>query len=243
MHARHSPKQHALSYGVWYLCAKMSELPALWALRWLSQNKFNLYGLRDGDYGTAPRQSIASWPAAVKAEYALTEADGDVTFITMPRLLGYGFNPVSFWFYHDKAGTIRAVLAEVHNTFGERHCYLCRHGDNRPIVETDWLHADKVFHVSPFMNVSGTYDFRFKLSDTEVGVWINYNDNGQRMLSTSLTGHRRPLTNSRLFLAFFQYPFVTIKVIAMIHWHAIRLILKGIRYNTKPQPPATMISQ
>lgn len=243
VHARHMPKKHTLNYRVWYLCAQVSELQALWALRWLSYNRPNFYTMRDGDYGIHPKQKIADWPATIKADYGLTAADGEVTFITMPRLLGYGFNPVSFWFYHDKNDAVRAVLAEVHNTFGERHCYLCRHADNRPITEHDWLHADKVFHVSPFMKVSGSYDFRFKLTAAEVAIRINYNDNGQKMLSTSLIGQRQPLTNRRLFLAFFQYPLVTLKVILMIHWHAIRLMLKGIGYNNKPQPPTATVTE
>lgn len=243
MHMRHAPKVHKLNYRVWYLCVKMSELPSLWALRWLSHNRPNLYSMYDGDYGETPQQKIVDWPTKIKSEFGLVEADGDITFITMPRLLQYGFNPVSFWFYHDAAGDVRAVLAEVHNTFGERHCYLCRHADGRVITESDWLHADKVFHVSPFMNVSGSYDFRFKLTAHEVGVWINHNVNGQRMLTTSLIGRRLPLTNRKLLTAFFRYPLVTVKVIAMIHWHAIRLVLKGIKYNVKPQPPAKMISQ
>lgn len=239
MHARHAPKRHVLNYGVWYLCLKLSELSDAFALPWLSRNRFNLFSLRDADYGL-PGHTMESWVEHLRREHNLPQ--GEVVLITMPRVLGYGFNPVSFWFFQDADGATRAVMAEVNNTFGERHCYLCRHPDGRVIDGNDWLHADKVFHVSPFLNVSGTYDFRFRLTDDAVDIWINHNDNDTRMLTTSLTGRRGLLGAQNLLSAFFRYPLVTLKVIAMIHWHAIRLLIKGIRYNVKPQPPKHMVS-
>lgn len=241
MHARHAPKRHALNYSVWYLCLGLHELPALKALRMLSRNRRGFYSLYDSDYGTG-NSSMQDWVDGIKKDYGIS-ADGPVYLVTMPRVALYGFNPVSFWFMTDKDGTLRAVMAEVNNTFGERHCYICRHADGRAIAETDWLHAEKVFHVSPFMKVSGTYDFRFRFNDDQVGAWINYSDDGQQMLATSLIGRRKPLTNAALIGAFFTHPLLTLKVIGLIHWHALRLVLKGIRYNRKPQPPATMVSQ
>lgn len=241
MHARTAPKRHVLNYAVWYLCVGLHELPALKGLRMLRCNSHGFYSLYDKDYGTGDT-SIETWINTIKADYSIA-ADGPTYLVTMPRTAMYGFNPVSFWFMTDQTGALRAVLAEVNNTFGERHCYLCRHADGRAIAETDWLHAEKVFHVSPFMKVSGTYDFRFRFNDEQVGVWINYNDEGRQMLVTSLIGRREPLTNRRLVSAFFTHPLLTLKVIGLIHWHALRLVLKGIRYNRKPQPPATMVSQ
>ncbi len=246
-HTRHWPKAHALHYRVWYLCIKLSQLPTLGKLKWLSRNRFNLFGLYDADYGIDRSQTLDQWIGSIKRDYGLNECDGEVTLVTMPRMLGHGFNPVSFWFMADKAGALRAVLAEVNNTFGERHCYLCRHEDGRTILPTDWLSRDKVFHVSPFMQVAGSYDFRFKFTDTEVGVWINYNTelNGglQRMLSTYVSGSREALNARKLVIAFLRYPMLTLKVVGMIHWHAIRLLLKGIHYNVKPQPPKRMVSK
>jgi DUF1365 family protein len=242
MHARHAPKKHVLNYKVWYLCVDVSAMKLLNAFKLFSRNKRNIYSLYDADYGMG-NSSCEAWIETIKHDYNVAYADGETTLITMPRMMLYGFNPVSFWFMKDTTGCTRAVLAEVNNTFGERHCYLCRHDDGRVIEPDDWLHADKVFHVSPFMKVSGTYDFKFSMTESDVAIWINHNDNGQRMLTTSLIGARAALTNGRLFSAFWQYPLLTLKVIALIHWHAIRLLIKGIRYNNKPQPPTYMVSK
>lgn len=243
MHARHAPKKHVLNYDVWYLCADLKALAELSALKFFSRNRHNVYSLFDRDYGLEPGKNLEDYIATLKRDYGITAVDGETTLVTMPRILLYGFNPVSFWFMKDKAGGLRAVLAEVNNTFGERHCYLCRHADGRAIVDTEWLHADKVFHVSPFLNVSGTYDFRFRMTEGEVAVWINHNDNGQRLLTTSVIGTRLALSDKRLVSAMWRYPLLTLKVIGLIHWHAIRLALKGIRYNRKPNPPTNLVSE
>lgn len=240
MHARHAPKKHLLNYKVWYLCMPLSALSALDGLRWLSRRGFNVLQLRDQDYGTG-KQTLSAWIDDIKAKHQVV-AGGETLLITMPRMLGYGFNPVSFWLMQDSDKKLRAVLAEVNNTFGERHCYLCRHPDGREILPTDWLQAEKVFHVSPFMKVSGTYDFAFAITDEQVDIRINHSDGGQRLLTTGLKGQRRPLNDRVLLGAFFRYPLLTFKVIALIHWHALRLVLKGIRYNVKPKPPSHMVS-
>ena len=158
-------------------------------------------------------------------------------------MLGYVFNPVSFWFCLDMQGSLRAVLSEVCNTFGERHCYLSFHDDRRPIGNDDWLRAEKVFHVSPFMDVVGHYMFRFVYREDKIGAWIDYYDAEGLMLNTSVVGKRRPLTAHNLLTCFFRYPLVTLKVIGLIHYEAVRLCLKGIRHRTKPLPSVTEISQ
>jgi DUF1365 family protein len=158
-------------------------------------------------------------------------------------VLGYVFNPVSFWFCLNRVGALVCVLSEVRNTFGERHCYLSFHDDGRAITPDEWLTSRKVFHVSPFMQVDGHYEFRFAYGEEKIGVWINHHDAQGLLLTTSLTGKRRPLTDAALLRCFFSYPMVTLKVIGLIHYQALRLIRKGIRYNRKPAPPVTEVSR
>lgn len=230
-HQRLLPKRHALSYTVYYLCFPISCINKI-ATAVLSLNRFNIFGFYESDHGINAT-NCQTWIREVLMQHSLTEADGEIILLTMPRVLGYAFNPVSFWFCLDKAGALRAVLSEVNNTFGERHCYLSYHDDHRTIKKDDWLESRKVFHVSPFLEVKGSYRFRFAYSEAKIGAWIDYYVDGQNILMTSLVGKRQMLNDSNLLICFFRYPLVTLKVIFLIHLHALRLVLKGIRYHNK----------
>lgn len=239
-HARLAPKKHSLKYKVYYLCFALSAMESLQG-RFLSLRRWNLFGYFERDHGFGG-QPNRQWIKQLLSDWKVPQADGEVVLLTMPRVLGYGFNPVSFWFCLDTSGQPRAVVAEVNNTFGERHCYLCVHPGRRPITKDDWLRTDKVFHVSPFLNVRGEYHFRFSYAEEKVGVWIDYYDGGEKVLVTSLVGKRQELSDASLLTAFFRYPLVTFKVIALIHYHALRLVMKGIQYNRKPTPPEKEIT-
>ena len=126
--------------------------------------------------------------------------------MTLPRMLGYVFNPVSFWFCRDRSGALRAVLCEVNNTFGESHCYLVHHDDRRPIEPDAWLEGRKVFHVSPFLPVEGGYRFRFRLDDGRAHVDVNYHDAEGLMLATSVGGRREALTDASVLPALPRQP-------------------------------------
>ena len=171
------------------------------------------------------------------AREGLSRADGEVWLQTFPRVLGYVFNPVSFWLCHDRAGKLRAVLCEVNNTFGEHHNYLLAHPDERPIEPGDVLSAGKVFHVSPFCEVAGGYRFQFALDPAAIRVRIDYDDPAGKLLATSVSGRAQALTSARLAMAFVLYPWMTAAVIARIHWQALRLWVKGVRFVPKPEPP------
>lgn len=240
-HARTRPKSNRFHYHVYYLCVALKDMSQLTRLKLFSMDGFNLFSLHGADYGhgTTPE----AWIRALLAEWGVTAADGEVVLLTLPRVLGYAFNPVSFWFCLDKAGMPRAVLADVRNTFGERHGYLLFHDDQRPIGRDDWLKSEKIFHVSPFIEVTGHYEFRFVYGEKTIGVWINHHDADGLLLTTSLVGKRQPLTSATLFYAFFRYPLVTLKVIGLIHYQAMKLLLKGVRYRVKPLPPTLEISR
>jgi DUF1365 family protein len=182
------------------------------------------------------------WVRGVLAGARLNEADGEIVFVTIPRILGFAFNPVSFWLCFDRAGALRAVVAEVNNTFGERHFYICRHGDHRPIAPVDQIAAEKVFYVSPFLKVEGRYVFTFCYDAEAFGARIDLHDAQGLILATSMAGRRRPLTSARLALAFLANPMVMLKVLGLIHYQALKLWAKGVAVVRKPPAPRESVS-
>lgn len=232
-HKRTQPKVNAFRYSAYYLCFPTHQIDAT-RRRILSLSRFNLFSYYEKDNGDKSTTN-EDWIRQALKDWQLDDVtDGEVVLVTMPRILGYAFNPVSFWFCLDNTGQIRAVLSEVHNTFGEAHSYISYHDDKRPITQDDWMHSQKVFHVSPFMTIEGSYHYRFILSDKKVAVWINHETDDGMMLHTSMIGKRIPLTNKNLLICFVRFPLVTFKVIGLIHWQALKLFTKGIRYHRKP---------
>lgn len=241
-HARLRPKENRFHYHVYYLCLPLSRLAVLKSLRLLGIDAFNLFSLNARDHDV-PIDGYEPWIREVLTQHGVKGADGEVVLLTLPRVLGYVFNPVSFWFCLNKAGELVCVLSEVRNTFGEKHCYLSYHDDGRAISKDDWITAQKIFHVSPFIPIEGHYEFRFAYGEEKIGVWINHHDNNGLLLTTSLVGKRQPLTDVALFRCFWRYPLVTLKVIGLIHFQALKLIRKGIVYRRKPEPPTIEISR
>jgi hypothetical protein len=235
-HRRLKPRENAFTYKVYYLSFALKELQSL-ANRFFSLEKFNLFGFYNKDHGARKGDDLEPWIRDILKKNKVKHADGDVVLMTMPRVLGYVFNPVSFWFCLDKKKQVRAVLAEVNNTFKESHNYLVAKPDSSVITKDDWLKADKMLHVSPFMHVKGEYQFRFYYSDEKIGVWINYKTEEGEVLHTYVLGKREPFTSKALLKVFFLFPFMTLKVITLIHYQAVILwVFKGIRYVPKPKP-------
>ncbi len=206
----------------------------------LSINGRNLFSLRTRDYGDGC--SAQDWIDDVLRTWNIAEADGEITLVTMPRIFGFAFNPVNFWLCKDRDGGLRAVLAEVNNTFGERHCYLCFHKDRRAITPQDTLTAQKIFHVSPFLESKGDYAFRFSTDEDRLTILIDLSDESGPLLRTSLAGPLVPATSRRLLRALLANPLLPFKAIALIHYQAVKLFLKGVRHVHKPAPPANAIS-
>ena len=231
MHTRLFPKQNKFTYGIYYLALPLSQLDNLP----IARNRFAPLSFYDRDHGACDGSNIKEWARNILTTHGLKSIDGDINIICMPRIFGYVFNPVSFWLCQDKSGVTRAILCEVHNTFGERHTYLCAHKDQRPITEKDKLTGQKLFHVSPFLKREGHYTFRFDLRDNKFRTWIDFYDaEHKKQLITSLIGTCEPMTLQTLRKAFWHYPLITFKAITLIHWQALKLISKGIQYISRP---------
>jgi len=236
MHKRLFPKTNAFTYGIYYLCMPLQNL-AQYADGWrLGVNRPAVVGFHAKDHAERSKDTdLGAWARSVLQSSGLDIPHADISLMAMPRILGYVFNPVSFWFFHDADGALRAVICEVNNTFGETHSYLCAHADGSAIKGDAWLSAQKMFHVSPFLQREGSYKFRFDLQPDKTGIWIDYYDSaGSKQLLTALTGRRIPLTRQSLRKAFWGYPLVTLRAIFLIHWQAIKLVAKKIKYIPKP---------
>lgn len=237
-HGRKGSVENRFRYTVDYvlLTPDTAKGPLLFSRRWA-----NLAGLYDSDHGGAPGQGEGTpWVRRVLAEHGLPDA-ARIDLLAQPRLLGHVFNPVSFWLCHDAEGALRAVIAEVSNTFGDRHSYLVHRADMGPITAEDHLTAQKIFHVSPFQPVEGGYRFRFDIRADRIGIWIDFSA-GENGVIATLTGPRKPLTNRAILWACLRRPFGSRRVLTLIFWQALKLRLKGVAYRPRPKPPVEEVS-
>ena len=240
-HGRKGAIANAFRYGIDYvLINPESAARGPWLF---SRNRANVTSVQDRDHGGAPKAGTGlAWVRQVLAAHDLA-VTGKILLLTQPRVLGHVFNPVSFWLCYDGQGGLRVVIAEVSNTFGERHSYLCHRDDHGAITREDHLHATKIFHVSPFQPVQGGYRFRFDISDAKIGIWIDYSAGSDGGLIATLTGHLAPLTSFGILGMMLRRPFGARRVVALIYWQALKLKLKGARYNPLPPAPETEVSK
>ena len=238
-HGRKGAVKNAFRYSVDYVLLD-AEAPTL-GPRLFGRNRRALTSLYDCDHGGAPGQGRGvAWVRSVLAENQ-GDPGGQVQLLAAPRVLGHVFNPVSFWLCHDRDNRLKVVIAEVTNTFGDRHSYLCRRDDGGEITPEDRLTAKKIFHVSPFQPIDGGYVFRFDIRKDRIGIWIDFAAEGAGVMAT-LTGPRKSLTNRAILAACLRRPFGSRRVLALIHWQALKLWWKGARYRSRPTPPATEVS-
>jgi DUF1365 family protein len=241
-HGRRGAVENDFTYSIDYvmLDAEVERPRAPWLF---GRNRRGLTSLWDIDHGGPPKAGRgAPWAREVLAAHGLADiCTGKLMLLAQPRMLGHVFNPVSFWLAYDGDAHLRAVIAEVTNTFGDRHSYLCVHPDRRPIVRTDTLTAQKIFHVSPFQPIEGGYSFRFDIRADRVGIWIDYTTGNEGVLAT-LTGRRRPLTGGAVLRSAFRRPLGARRVLALIHWQALKLWWKGAPYRVRPEPPQNEVS-
>ena len=236
MHERLGPVSNRFRYPVFFIQVPLSALAALRGPLF-SVDHWNLFSLRRADYGSRDGSDLQLWMRQLLVREGLGDLDGEIILQTFPRVLGYVFNPVSFWLCHDHQGNLRAALAEVNNTFGEHHVYLLSKPDHSPITNADWIETNKRFHVSPFLNVDGRYRFRFTTNAKASTIRIDHANENGALLRTSIAGQASPLTTRGLIYAFFRYPWMTLGVMLRIHWQALKLWSKGLAWYRKPTPP------
>jgi uncharacterized protein len=243
-HRRLRPVAHEFRYRTYFLLLPLRSLRRL-ACAELKRNRWGWLSFHDRDHGLGGDDALAWFEQLLERE-GVTDADGEVWLQTFPRVFGYAFKPVSFWYAHRADGSLAAVLAEVNNTFGERHAYLLAG------PELAWgvpSHARKVFHVSPFCGVSGEYSFRFeRLTSAEgwpshIVARVDLHDAQGPLLQTSVGGAVVGLSAAHVRRAVFGMPFMTLGVILRIHWQAARLWIKRVPFFSKPAAPQQFVSR
>lgn len=244
MHQRLAPFPHGFHYRHAMLRLDLDELPALAAgLRLLGIERPRPVAFRAADHFSGIGVSLRGEVESLLQAHGVHERPARITVLTGPRIVGYVFNPVSFWLCHRAGGGLLAVVAEVNNTFGERHCYV------RPVTapgETPLVWRDKkVFHVSPFFSLDGTYRFEMSIAEAHVDIRIDLHRDGQPVFVSRLALDAQPLTDRALAGLLMRSPLGAVKVIAAIHWEALKLWFKGASYHSKPtyDPAAARVTR
>lgn len=238
-HVRLRPKRHRLRYRMVQGLFDLDALAGLdRTLKLFGHNRAAVFSFYDRDHGDGSGDLRGEIDRRLGS--AGLPPGGRIQVLCLPRILGYAFNPLSVYFCHAPDGPLAAILYEVSNTFGERHSYLIplAPGDQTPVRQT----CAKTFYVSPFMDMALRYDFTIAPPGEAVAVKVAVSDGEGLLLDTVFAGQRRPMTDAGLAWALFAFPLMTLKVVAGIHWEALRLWLKGVRLTPKPGPPMAPVT-
>jgi DUF1365 family protein len=234
-HARLKPRRHRLRYRVFWLLADLDELEDLArGRRFFAYNRPGLITFHDRDHGDRDGSALRPWAERKMRAAGLTPDGGRIELFCMPRVLNHVFNPLSVWFCRTRSGAVQAMIYEVNNTFGQRHSYVIAVGDKAgAMIEQD---CAKAFHVSPFMPMELRYRFRIEPPSAEAAVSILASDSEGPMLTAAFRGVRREISDRALFAAWLAHPLLSLKVLAGIHWEAVRLWLKLRKLYPAPRP-------
>jgi DUF1365 family protein len=239
-HTRLRPATNAFAYGTFFLMLPMRSLTQLGS-KVLAVNRKGAISFHDVDHGDgrSPCEGGAlAWLDALLHSEGIDDANGEVWLHCYPRIFGFTFKPVSFWYCHDASNHLRAIVVEVNNTFGERHCYLI----DKPQWGVEHI-ANKVFHVSPFCKVEGQYRFRFMRTADRIVARIDHDDDLGPLIQTSVSGQLVALTARGQWHALIRYPLMTLMVVARIHWQAFKLWRKKVTFFSKPTPPQDFVTR
>jgi hypothetical protein len=241
MHRRVRPRKHKLSYRVFSMLLDLDELPALEAQgSAFRHNRFGFFSFYDRDHGPGRDAPLKPWVEGELAKAGIDTEGGPIRLLCYPRMLGYGFNPLSVYFCYHRDSRLLAILHQVTNTFHQRHSYLF------PVAaegaELERQVCAKEMYVSPFIEMGMTYNFRIKPPGAEIAIAIHESDKDGALLFASFAGKRQPFTAAGLWRLFFSYPLMTLKVIGGIHWEALQLWIKGVPLVRRPAPPPVPVT-
>jgi uncharacterized protein len=236
IHVRLRPVHHAFAYPLFQVCCDLERLDSL-TCWWFGVDRWRPFALASRDYGPRDGSPLAPWMRARLAEAGIP-ADGPVWLQTIPRIFGHAFSPVSFWYCHDRTGKLRALYADVRNTFASHHGYWVTAPGYAPIDGATNLRCKKTFHVSPFCRLEGEYAFRVRNQNGKLFVGIDYEDAEGLLLRTAIAMRAEPLEGWRAWRALARQPLNSINVVLRIHWQALRLWLKRVP-SCGSTPPRT----
>jgi DUF1365 family protein len=236
MHHRLLPLRRKFVYRLFMFYLDVEEIDALSSrLRLLSRNRWNLFSFRDRDHIDAGGETVRANLVHYLRTQGVELGDGRAFLLTHLRVLGYVFNPVSFYFCFDSDGRPLCAVPEVGNTFGELKPFFI--GRDRMSEGMFRDRQVKHFYVSPFADLDTSFDFQLAVPDERLRIRIDDYEDGTKFFLSALTGERKPLTDGRLVLSFFRFPFITLQVIGLIHYHAIVLYLQGLPWHRKSEHP------
>ena len=241
VHVRRRPRVHKLGYKIYSLLLDLDELETLHGeLRWFSLDRFNQFSFYRRDRGDGSGRDLRVQVEAAMTAAGLVPDGGPIRLLTMPRVLGWGFNPLSVFFCYNRAGAATAILWEVDNTFGERHGYLIP--VNEAAGGTIHQTCAKRLYVSPFMDMDLAYAFKVRPPGEKLAIGIDVSDAAGSLFIARHVADRVELTDAALLRAFFTLPLLTLRVTGGIHWEALKIWLKGIALRRRPPPPDMPIS-
>ncbi len=238
MHHRLEPEKHSFHYSVFMFYLDLDELDRLnGKLKFMSRNRFNLFTFKDREHLQLPRENPDKTKTTKEhislylTENGVVQPIGKIMLLTNLSTLGYNFNPVSFYFCFDADGQPLCSVAEIGNTFGEQKPFLLRKTDFEQGAFR--LNTTKHFYVSPFFDHDTQFDFHLQVPGDKLDIRIDDYKEERRIFISTLNGVRKPLNDANLLRYFLSFPLITLKIITLIHWNAIRLWLKKIPYRKK----------
>jgi DUF1365 family protein len=231
-HIRHTPFRHRFNYRIWMICADLDRLDEIAAVsKFFSHNKIGLISLQDKDHGFRDGSPLRAFVESALARNNLSQFGSRIEFVTSPRLLGYAFNPISFYFCHDESGRLGAVLHQVKNTFGDQIGYLMPVQGEGIIRQS----APKRMHVSPFFDMQGGYRFALTAPQEKLTVSIQYGAAQEKRMTATMILNARPFTDASILRLLAEMPLAPMKVITAIHWQALKLYLRGAKFHGVPK--------
>ena len=230
IHRRFKPKEHYFKYNVFSLLIDLDELEIIQnKIKIFSYNKFNIISFYDTDHGPRDGTSLKKWIIKNLKDIGINNENIQIKLLCYPRIFGYAFNPLSVFFIYDQNSRLISILYEVKNTFGEQHTYIFKTDDNKTIINN----CSKKFHVSPFIEMECHYYFRVLKPSYKISVIIDQSDKDGKLLYASQDGNARKLNEKNLLISYISHPLMTFKIIVAIHYEALKLWLKGIKFVKK----------